>query len=77
MEKLPLAFKASPGGLGKSRPRKRTQDTQGGKEEKSRKVIRTEGRKQGNLEKWLLKDAKGSGGHPPDPGDPRTGSGGV
>ena len=64
LEKLPLALKASPGGLGKSRPSKRTQDTQGGKEEKSRKVTRSEGRKQGNLEKWLQKDVKGSGAPP-------------
>ena len=75
LEKLPLALKASPGGLGKSRPSKRTQDTQGGREVKSRKVNRSEGRKQGTLEKWLQKDVKGSGGHPPDPGDPRPGSG--
>ena len=73
LEKLPLALKASPGGLGKIRPSKRTQDTQGGNEVKSRKVTRFEGRKQGTLEKWLQKDVKGSGGHPPDPGDPRTG----
>ena len=51
LEKLPPALKASPGGLGKSRPNKRTQDTQGGNEEKSRRVTRSEGRKQGNLEK--------------------------
>ena len=73
LEKMLLALKASPGGLGKSRPSKRTQDTQGGNEVKSRRVTRSEGRKQGTLEKWLQKDVKGSGGPPPDPGDPRTG----
>ena len=76
LEKLPLALKASPGGLGKIRPSKRTQDTQGGKELKSRRVMKTEGRKQVTLEKWILKEVKGSEGHPPDPGGTRTGSGG-
>ena len=65
MEKLPLALKASPRGQGKSRPRKRCQDTQEGKELKSRKVTRDEGRKQATLEKWLYKGGKGSGDHPP------------
>ena len=61
MQKWPLALKASPGGLGKIRPNKRLQDTQGGKEIKSSKVSRQEGRKQGTLEKWLQKEGKGSG----------------
>ena len=47
LEKLPLALKASSGGQGKSRPRKRCQDTQEGKEVKCRKITRDEGRKQG------------------------------
>ena len=73
LEKMPPALKARPGGLEKSRPRKRTLDTQGGTEPKSRKVEKNEGRKQVSLEKWLKKEAKGSGGHPPDPGGTRTG----
>ena len=64
LEKLPLALKASPGGQGKSGPRKRCQDTQEGKELKCRKITRDEGRKQATLEKWLLKGEKGSGGPP-------------
>ena len=64
LEKWPLALKASPGGLGKIRSSKRTQDTQGGNEVKSRKVTRLEGRKQGTLEKWLQKEGKGSGDPP-------------
>ena len=71
LEKWPLALKASPGGLGKIRSNKRLQDTQGGKELKSRKVTRLEGRKQGTLEKWLQKDGKGSGG-PPRPWRPEN-----
>ena len=73
MEKMPPALKARPGGLEKSRSKKRTLDTQGGTEPKSRKVEKNEGRKQVSLEKWLKKEAKGSGGHPPDPGGTRTG----
>ena len=76
LEEMPPALKARPGGLGKSRPRKRTLDTQGGTEPKSRKVEKNEGRKQVSLEKWIIKEVKGSEGHPPDPGGTRTGSGG-
>ena len=76
LERMPPALKASPGGLGKSRPSKRTMDTQGGRESKSRKVVKTEGRKQVTLEKWISKEVKGCEGHPPDPGGTRTGSGG-
>ena len=64
MEKLSLALKASPGGQGKSGPKKRRQDTQEGREFKSRKITRTEGRKQVTLEKWLYKGEKGSGDPP-------------
>ena len=73
LEKMPPALKARPRGLEKSRPKKRTLDIQGGTEPKSRKVDKNEGRKQVFLEKWLKKEAKGYGGHPPDPGDMRTG----
>ena len=64
MEKLPLDLKASTGGLGKSRPRKRCLDSQEGKEVKCRKITRNQGRKHGPLEKWLLREEKGSGGPP-------------
>ena len=59
MEKWPLASKASPGGLEKSRPRKRLQRTQIGKELKARKT-ENEGRKHGLLEKWLEREKQGS-----------------
>ena len=49
LEKWPLALKASPGGLGKIRSNKRLQDTQGGKEIKSRKVLN---KKAGSREPW-------------------------
>ena len=59
LEKWPLALKASPGGLKKSRPQKRLQGTQIGKEQKARKT-EDEGRKQGLLEKWLRMEEQGS-----------------
>ena len=70
---MPLDLKARPGGLEKSRPKKRTLDKQGGTEPQSRKVEINEGRKQVSLKKWAKKEAKGSGSHPPDPGGTRTG----
>ena len=73
LEKMPPARKSRPGGLEKSRSNKRTLETQGGKEPKSRKLERIEGRKHVFLEKWLRKEEKGSGGHPPDPGGTSTG----
>ena len=72
LEKMPPALKARPGGLEKSRSKKRTLETQGGTEPKSRKVDKIEGRKQVSLEKWFKKEAKGSGDHPPDPGGMST-----
>ena len=55
---------ASPGGLGKSRPQKRLQETQYGKESKARKTPKTEGRKPGMLEKWIQREAQGSEDQP-------------
>ena len=76
LEKMPPDRKSKPGGLEKSRPRKRTLETQGGKEtKKSRKSEIIEGRKHVFLEEWFRKEEKGSGGHPPDPGGTRTGPG--
>ena len=63
LERWPLALKASPGGLEKSRPRKRLQKTQIGKEFKARKT-EIEGRKQGLMEKWLQREEKGSESFP-------------
>ena len=72
MEKLPLALKASPGGLGKRGPKRRLQETQGGKDIKSRR-IEDEGKKQRTLKEWLTKDAEGPEDPPPDLGEKGTG----
>ena len=57
-------MKASPGGLGKIRPQKRLLETQNDKEPKARKTPKTEGRKPGMLEKWILREAQGSEDQP-------------
>ena len=72
MEKLPLALKASPGGLGKRGPKRRLQETQGGKDLKSRRT-EDEGRKQRTLKEWLIKEAEGPEDPPPDLGAKGTG----
>ena len=75
LEKLPLDLKASPGGLGKRRPKKRLQDTQGGKDLKTRRT-ESEGRKQNTLEKWIKKGTEGPGDPPPDLGEDGSGPNG-
>ena len=50
---------ASPGGLEKSRPRKRLQRTQIGKEDKGRKTEGRVGRKLSMMEKWVLIEKEG------------------
>ena len=72
MEKLPLALKASPGGLGKRGPKRRLQETQRGKDLKSRRT-EDEGRKQTTLKEWIIKEAEGPGDPPPDLGENGTG----
>ena len=72
LEKWPLALKASPGGLGKRGPKRRLQETQGGKVLKTRRT-ESEGRKQTTLEEWVKKGAEGPGDPPPDLGDDGTG----
>ena len=59
LEKMPQTLKASPGVLGKREPRKRSQDTQIGKELKARK-IEIEGRKTGSIKDWFQRIAEGS-----------------
>ena len=53
-------MKASPGGLGKSRPSKRLQGTQIGKEDKGRRTEGRAGRKLSMMEKWLLMEKEES-----------------
>ena len=72
LEKLPLALKASPGGLGKRRPKRRLQETQGGKDLKMRRK-EDEGRKQRTMQDWIIKEAKGPEDPPPDLGAEGTG----
>ena len=76
LEKMPPDRRTRPGGLEKSRPNKRTLETQGGKDPKRSKGIqRKEGRKSVFLKEWFRIEEKGSGGHPPDPGGRNTGPG--
>ena len=70
---MPPDRRTKPGGLEKSRSKKRTLETQGGKEPKKSKRI--EGRKIVFLKEWFRTEEKGSGGHPPDPGGRNTGPG--
>ena len=73
---MPPDRKSRPGGLEKSRPSKRTLETQGGKEpKKTRRLEKIEGRKHVFLKEWFRNEEKGSGGHPPDPGGRNTGPG--
>ena len=58
LEKMPQSLKASPGVLGKREPRKRTQETQCGKDVKARK-IENEGRKIRTLKEWIQRRAEG------------------
>ena len=58
LEKMPQTLKASPGVLSKREPRKRTQDTQIGKELKARK-IENEGRKTRTLKDWIQRRVEG------------------
>ena len=73
LERMPPDRRTKPGGLEKSRSKKRTLETQGGKEPKKSKRI--EGRKIVFLKEWFKTEEKGSGGHPPDPGGRNTGPG--
>ena len=66
LEKWPLALKASPGGLGKSRPNKRLQKTTLGK--KGRKSEVKGSRKLSMWEKWIMMEKEGSEDPPRPPG---------
>ena len=58
LEKMPQTLKASPGVPSKREPRKRTQETQIGKEFKARK-LENEGRKTRTLKEWIQRRVEG------------------
>ena len=73
LEKMPLKLKASPGGLGKRESKKRSQETQIGKEQKTRR-LEDEGRKLRTVKDWIKRNAEGPEDPPPDLKDVGTGS---
>ena len=73
LKKMPLNLKASPGGLGKREPKRRSQLTLTGKEQKTRR-LEDEGRKQRTMKDWIKRNAEGPEDPPPDLKDVGTGS---